>query len=75
MVGDHARPLEMVAKRGTKWPIDARSPGHLSLFEQLQASIKRQLAQPVVPNRHVPSTSTLPASVTLTLTRSSDGKG
>jgi hypothetical protein len=45
----------------------------LSLFEQLQASIERQLAQPVVPNRHVPSTSTLPASVTLTLTRSRGG--
>jgi hypothetical protein len=29
----------------------------------------------VLPNRHVPSTSTLPALVTLTLTRVSDGKG
>lgn len=73
VVGDHARPLEVAAKRGTQRPIDPRSPGHLGLFEQLQASIERELAQPVLPDRHVPSTSTLPAPVTLTLTRSSDG--
>jgi hypothetical protein len=73
MVGDHARPLQMVAKRCTQWAIDPRPPGYLGLFEQLQASIQRQLAEPMLPDRHVPSTSTLPASVTLTLTRSSDG--
>lgn len=73
MVGDDPGPLEMVAQRCAQWAINPRPPGYLGLFEQLQASIQRELAEPMLPDRHVPSTSTLPASVTLTLTRSRDG--
>ena len=75
VVGNHPSSLEMVAQRSPQRSVDTRSPSHLRLFEQLEAAVKRELAKPVIPNCHVPSTSTLPVSVTLTLTRSSDGNG
>src|SRR5487761_1242491 len=74
MVRDHTGPLEMIAQRAAQGAVDARPPSHLGLLQQLQTSIEGELAQPVVGGPHVPSTSTLPASVTRTLTKSSDGK-
>jgi hypothetical protein len=41
----------------------------------MEASVKRELAHPVLARCHVPRTSTLPEAVTLTLTRSSEGSG
>ena len=73
VVGDDPGALEMVPQRCPQRAINPRPPTYLGLFEQLEAAIQRQLAEPMLPDRHVPSTSTLPASVTLTLTRSSDG--
>ena len=74
VVGDDARSLEMVSQRYAERTVDPSPAGNLRLLEQLQTSVKRELAEPVLPNGHVPSTSTLPALVTRTLTRSSDGK-
>jgi hypothetical protein len=47
---------------------------HLGLFEQLKAAVKRELAQPMPANAHVPSTSTLPAAVILTFTTARAGR-
>ena len=74
VVGDHPCPLEVAAQRGSKWSVHPRSTAYLRLLEQLKAAVKRKLAQPVLANAHVPSTSTLPAGVTLTLTRSRAGR-
>src|SRR6267378_3293427 len=64
MVSDHSSLLEMVAQRCPQRPIDPRPSHHLCLFQQLEATVERELAQPVLSNCHVPSTSTLPVVVT-----------
>jgi hypothetical protein len=46
---------------------------HLRLLQKLKAPVESELPQPVLANPHVPSTSTLPPSVTRTLTRSRRG--
>ena len=72
VVGDHAGSLELVTQRSSKRPVDSRPTAHLRLLEYLKAPVERELAQPVLANGHVPSTSTLPSFVTRTLTVSSD---
>ena len=72
VVGDHAGTLEEAPKRRGQWAIDPGSSVDLRFLEELKAAIERELPQPVAPNAHVPSTSTLPTSVTRTLTTSSD---
>lgn len=74
VVGDHPGPLEVTAQRSPKRSVDPRSPAHLRLLEQLKAAVQRELAQPVPADAHVPSTSTLPAAVTLALTTSRAGR-
>jgi hypothetical protein len=73
VVGDHPGALQLSSKQGPQGSVDSRPPLHLRLLEHLKAPVERQLPQPVPADVHVPSTSTLPASVTLTFTRSSDG--
>ncbi len=73
VLGDHPRVLELCAQQGSKRAVDPRSSTHLGLLEQLQTAVECELPEPVLANAHVPSTSTLPASVTRTLTRSRCG--
>jgi hypothetical protein len=73
VVGDHAGALELPPQQSPQGSVDTRPPLGLRLLEHLKTPVERQLPQPVPADLHVPSTSTLPASVTLTFTRSSDG--
>ena len=73
VVGNDTGTLELCAQRRPQRSIDARTAAHLRFLEQLEAAVERELSQPVLAKAHVPRTSTLPASVTLTLTRSRCG--
>ena len=73
MVGDDPGAFEMPAEGRAEGPIDARAARHLGLLEQLQAAIERELANLVLPDGQVPSTSTRAAAVTRTLTSLSAG--
>jgi hypothetical protein len=73
MVRDHAGALEMPAQRGAQRPVDTRATTDLGFFKELQAAVERALAEPVLSDRHVPSTSTLPAEVIRVLTSLSAG--
>ena len=73
VIGDHPRALQLGPQRSPKRSIDPRAPAHLRLLQQLKAAVERELSHAVLANAHVPSTSTLPALVIRTLTRSRDG--
>jgi hypothetical protein len=65
MVGDHAGVLELAPEGGPERAVDPALTANLSLLEQLKADIKCELLGPVGRHVHaVPSTSTLPWSVT-----------
>lgn len=53
MVGDDAGPIEMPPEQGAQGSIDARATSNLGLLEKLEAAVQRQLAQPVLANRHL----------------------
>jgi len=74
VVGDDSRMLELQPQRSAKLSVDAQLAAHLSFLEELEASVEGELLRAVRPDVHsVPSTSTLPASVTRTCTVLSAG--
>ena len=75
MLGHDSRALELPSQRGAKAAVHPRLPVHLRLLENLEAPIKRQLPQTMLPTAHTPSTSTRPAAVTRTSTMSREGSG
>ena len=74
VVGDDARMLELQPQRRSELAVDAQLAPHLSFLEELEAPVEGELLRAVRPDVHsVPSTSTLPASVTRTCTVLSAG--
>src|SRR5438309_6399307 len=65
VLDQHAGPFEVLPERNAKWPVHAALAPDLSLLEQLQTPIQRELFRLVGGGPHsVPSTSTRPAAVT-----------
>jgi hypothetical protein len=73
VVGDHAGPFELAPQQSPQCSINPRASANLRILEELKAAIERELPQLVHTSTHVPSTSTLPVSVTRTLTKSRCG--
>jgi hypothetical protein len=64
VVRDHAGSVEVTPESDAERSINARLTPHLRLLQQLQAPIQRFLAEAVLLDRHVPSTSTRPSGLT-----------
>jgi hypothetical protein len=75
VIGNHPSAFQLAPQQSGQRPIDPGAPCHLCLLEKLQAAIESELSHAMLANAHVPRTSTLPASVTLTLTTLSEGNG
>src|SRR5712691_3445396 len=70
MVCDHPGMLEVMAQRRAERSVNARASTRLGLLEQLETPVERKLAEPVLGQGHVPSSSTLPSALTRDMTTS-----
>src|ERR1044072_6643654 len=69
VVGDHTRAFELTPQRGAELAVDPYLAPNMRLLLQLEAAVERELLGPVdLDVDAVPSTSTLPVSVTRTCT-------
>ena len=64
MIRDHASAVEVAPQREAERSVDTRATAHLGFLQQLQTPVERLLAEPVLVDRHVPSTSTCPSELT-----------